>query len=77
MTVDASDEYFEKQCAGTMYERILQQMVMIFSPLGGEDGLLVFLLDVKNRFFVKVFNNLISGLSLVVLCLSLLRLHPY
>ncbi len=43
MTVDVSDEYFEKQGVGTMCERILQQIAMIFSPLGGEGGLFVFI----------------------------------
>ena len=43
MTADTSIKHFEKQGIGTMYERVLQQTAMIFSPLGGEGGLFVFI----------------------------------
>jgi SAM-dependent methyltransferase len=42
ISVDANDDYFEKRSAGRTYERIIQQVSMIFTPLGGEGGLFVF-----------------------------------
>jgi SAM-dependent methyltransferase len=43
LSLDDKKEYFKKRGMGRMYERILQQIAMIFSPLGGEGGLFVFI----------------------------------
>ena len=43
MTMDDNGDYFERKSKGTMCERIFQQIAMIFSPLGGEGGLFIFI----------------------------------
>ena len=42
ITTDYNKDYFEKRSAGSMYERIIQQISMIFTPLGGEGSLFIF-----------------------------------
>ena len=41
ITTDNNHDYFEKGSVGTAYERVFQQIAMIFSRLGGEGGLFV------------------------------------
>jgi SAM-dependent methyltransferase len=43
ITIKNNYEYFEKTGVGTIYERIFQQITMIFSRLGGEGGLFIFI----------------------------------
>lgn len=43
MTMDDNVDYFERKSKGTMCGRIFQQISMIFSPLGGEGGLFIFI----------------------------------
>ena len=42
ITGDNNCDYFEKRSVGKTYERIIQQVSMIFTPLGGEGGLFIF-----------------------------------
>ena len=42
ITADNNCDYFKERSAGKKYERIIQQISMIFTPLGGEGGLFVF-----------------------------------
>ena len=43
ITIDNNCEYFERRGVGTIYERIFQQIAVIFSGLGGEGGLFIFI----------------------------------
>ena len=42
ISAENNSDHFKKRSAGKAYERIIQQVSMIFSPLGGEGGLFIF-----------------------------------
>ena len=43
ITPENNNDYFEKSSEGNAFERIIQQIFMIFTPLGGEGGLFIFI----------------------------------